>query len=397
MPHYLTERLQPCLNQDIAASHGQEILMILPISRRRFFGQSFGITTGAVLTRSLGLKAGSLGGRRARSVGSTPMIITSHTNPTGIAALEAVWGELAGGGSALDAVEKATNVIELDPEDMSVGYGGLPNEAGVVQLDASVMDGRTYNAGAVAGIENIKHPSSVARLVMERTDHVILVAEGAKDFALSFGFPEEELMTEKSRRAWLRWREERSDKDDWGPPDHLQGWDDGQGRGVPEGGGDREAFLRGPERSTHGTVNVLAVDARGDIAGITSTSGMSWKVPGRIGDSPIIGAGLYVDNEVGAAGATGRGEDVIKACSSFYIVSRMREGRSPQEACEDALRQIDERYAAVGIDYRPGEKFVAINKDGEFGCAWNIGDGPPAMSVMDTAGYRRYEGRNTTL
>lgn len=371
--------------------------MILPISRRRFFGRSLGITTGAVLVRSLGLKAASLGGHWAGSSGTTPMIITSHPNPTGQSALEEVWEALAAGGSALDAVEKATNVIELDPEDVSVGYGGLPNEDGVIQLDASIMDGRTYNAGAVAGIENIKHPSSVARLVMERTDHVMLAAEGAKEFALSFGFPEEDLMTPKSRRAWLRWREEHSERDDWGPPDHLQGWEDEEGRGIPEASGDREAFLRGPELSTHGTVNVLAVDARGDIAGITSTSGMSWKVPGRIGDSPIIGAGLYVDNEVGAAGATGRGEDVIKACSSFYIVSRMREGRSPQEACEDALRQIDARYAAVGIDYRPGEKFVAINRDGDFGCAWNIGDGRPAMSVMDTAGYRRYEGANTTL
>ena len=365
--------------------------MIFPISRRRFFGQSFGITTGAVLVRSLGLKTGSFGGRRTGPVGTIPMIITSHPNPTGQAALEEVWEALASGGSALDAVEKATNVIEIDPEDMSVGYGGLPNQDGVVQLDASIMDGRTYNAGAVAGIENIKHPSSVARLVMERTDHVMLVADGAKQFALSFGFPEEDLMTEKSRRAWLQWRETHSDSDDWGPPEHLEGRED-------EGdGGDREAWLSGPEAFTYGTVNVLAVDARGDISGITSTSGLSWKIPGRIGDSPIIGAGLYVDNEVGAAGATGRGEDVIKACSSFYIVSRMREGRSPQEACEDALRRIDERYAAVGIDYRPGEKFVAINKDGEFGCAWNIGDRRPAMSVMDAAGYRRYEGVNTVL
>jgi N4-(beta-N-acetylglucosaminyl)-L-asparaginase len=368
--------------------------MILPVSRRRFFGQSFGLTAGAVLARSLGLKPN----RFLRAAGSTPMIITSHTNATGQAALQEVWEALAAGGSALDAVEKATNVIELDPEDSSVGYGGLPNEDGVVQLDASIMDGRTYNAGAVGGIENIKHPSSVARLVMERTDHIMLVAEGAKKFALSFGFPEEDLMTDKSRAAWLKWREDHSDTDDWGPSDHLKGGEDEEARGIGDASRDREAVLRGPIEQTHGTVNVLAVDARGDIAGITSTSGMSWKVPGRIGDSPIIGAGLYVDNEVGAAGATGRGEDVIKACSSFYLVSRMREGRSPQEACEDALRAIDERYAAAGIDFRPGEKFVAINKDGEFGCAWNIGEGRPAMSVMDGAEcYRRYRGTNTTL
>ena len=202
--------------------------MIFPISRRRFFGQSFGITTGAVLVRSLGLKTGSFGGRRTGPVGTIPMIVTSHPNPTGQAALEEVWAALSAGGSALDAVENATNVIELDPEDMSVGYGGLPNEDGIVQLDALIMDGRTYNAGAVAGIEGIKHPSSVARLVMERTDHVMLAADGAKQFALSFGFPEEDLMTTKSRAAWLRWRETHSDTDDWGPPEHL---------GGPRGGG----------------------------------------------------------------------------------------------------------------------------------------------------------------
>jgi N4-(beta-N-acetylglucosaminyl)-L-asparaginase len=369
--------------------------MILPISRRRFFGQSVGLTTGALLTRSLGLKAASFSGRRVASVGTTPMIITSHPNPTGQAALEEVWEALAAGGSALDAVEKATNVIELDPEDVSVGYGGLPNEDGVVQLDASIMDGRTYNAGAVGAIENIAHPSSVARLVMERTDHVMLVSEGAKQFALSFGFQEEDLVTERSRRAWLRWRESHSDSDDWGPSEHLQGWQDGEPIGSADVRTDMDSFLRQPVEATHGTVNVLAVDARGNVAGITSTSGMSWKVPGRVGDSPIIGAGLYVDNEVGAAGATGRGEDVIKACSSFYIVSRMREGRSPQEACEDALREIDRRYAAVGIDYRPGEKFVAMSRDGEFGCAWNIGENVPRMAVMDEAGYRVYEGANT--
>ncbi len=371
--------------------------MIRPVSRRRFFGQSFGIATGAVLSRSLGLRIGSFGGRRARTPGSVPIVVTSHPNATGRAALEDVWPDLSSGGTALDAVERATNIIELDPEDMSVGYGGLPNQDGVVQLDASIMDGRTYNAGAVAGLENIKHASSVARLVMERTDHVMLVADGARQFALSFGFPEEDLLTPKARRAWLRWREQHSDRDDWGPPEHLEGLPAEEGKGIIDANGDREAFLHGPEAFTYGTVNVLAVDARGDISGITSTSGLSWKIHGRIGDSPIIGAGLYVDNDVGAAGATGRGEDVIKACSSFYIVSRMREGRSPQEACEDALLWIDERYAAIGIDYRPGEKFVALNKDGDFGCAWNIGDGPPAMSVQDAAGYRRYEGANTTL
>lgn len=351
------------------------------LSRRTFVNRSLGAGAGAVVLRRIpGL--GTRGG-----TGSTPIIVTSHPNETGQQAMRIGWQILTDGGSALDAVEAATNHIEVDPEDASVGYGGLPNEDGVVQLDASIMDGRTYSAGSVGALENIKNPSSVARLVMEHTDHVMLVGSGALDFARKWGFEEEDLLTERSREAWLQWRTNLNDRDDWGTPEHLRGES-----AVQTGG-----RLDGPTEYEHGTVNVFAVDQMGDVAGITSTSGMSWKIPGRVGDSPIIGAGLYVDNEVGAAGATGRGEDVIKACSSFYIVSRMREGRSPQEACEDALRQIDERYAAVGIDYRPGEKFVAINRDGDFGCAWNIGDGPPAMSVMDTAGYRRYEGANTTL
>jgi len=296
--------------------------MRLSLSRRNFFNQSFGLAAGGVLFRSLGLSV-----RRPGRGFTTPLIVTSHPNETGRRAMEVGWEILASGGRAIDAVEKATNVIEVDPEDMSVGFGGLPNEDGVVQLDASIMDGRTYNAGSVASIENIKTPSSVARLVMDRTDHVMLVGPGALEFARSFGFEEENLLTEKARRRWLEWRENRGD-DDWGPPDHL--------RGLPE----TEANMPRPSIHEHGTVNVLAVDSFGDIAGITSTSGLSWKIPGRIGDSPIIGAGLYVDNDVGAAGATGRGEDVIKSCASFHIVMRMRDGRSPQEACEDRVELL---------------------------------------------------------
>jgi N4-(beta-N-acetylglucosaminyl)-L-asparaginase len=293
--------------------------------------------------------------------------------------MEAGWEILANGGSALDAVEKATNIIEADPEDWSVGYGGLPNEHGVVQLDASIMDGRTYSAGAVASLENIKYPASVARLVMERTDHVMLVGPGALEFATSWGFQEEDLLTEKARQQWLRWREGHSERDDWGPPDHLK----------KEG----DASLDDPAAETYGTVNVLAVDSGGDIAGITSTSGLSYKIPGRIGDSPIIGAGLYVDNDVGAAGATGRGEDVIKSCASYYIVMRMANGRSPQQACEDALQMIANRYNAVGLDYLPGEKFVAINKAGQFGCARTSGTRPPQMTVTNRSGISIYEGQ----
>jgi N4-(beta-N-acetylglucosaminyl)-L-asparaginase len=152
--------------------------------------------------------------------------------------------------------------------------------------------------------------------------------------------------------------------------------------------------MQPPVEYEHGTTNVLAVDENGDIAGITTTSGLSWKIPGRVGDSPIIGAGLYVDNSVGAAGATGRGEDVIKSCASYFIVMRMRDGRSPQEACEDAIEMIVERYRAIGNDYVPGEKFVAINKDGEYGCAWMGygGRGLPALTAHHAGGLEEYEG-----
>jgi N4-(beta-N-acetylglucosaminyl)-L-asparaginase len=338
------------------------------------------VRTGA----AVGAGAAILGHRPASALdilgrADGPLIITSHTNETGRNAMREGWEILASGGTALDAVERGANVIEVDPEDTSVGYGGLPNADGVVQLDASIMDGRTYNAGAVASLEGIKNPTSIARLVMERTDHVLLVGPGALEFAKSFGYEEENLMTERSRAAWLRWRERLSDKDDWGPPDHLRGLE-----GTELGGED--AFL-------YGTTNVLAIDMNGDVAGVTTTSGLSWKIPGRVGDSPIIGAGLYVDNSVGAAGATGRGEDVIKSCASYYIVLRMRDGRSPQEACEDAIEMIVDRYRAVGLDYVPGEKFVAINRAGEYGTARMGGrGGRPRMSVRNPDGLSTYDG-----
>ena len=347
-----------------------------PLSRRNFLNRSFGVAAGGLLLPSLRLPVD----RSPAAGASTPLIVTSHSNETGRRAIEIGWDILGAGGRAIDAVERATNEIEVDPEDTSVGYGGLPNEDGVVQLDASIMDGRTYNAGAVASLEGIKTPSSVARLVMDRTDHVMLVGPAALDFAKSFGFEEENLLTERARAEWLKWREERGENDDWGPADHL--------RGLPE----TEASRPDPAVHHHGTVNVLAVDANGDVAGITSTSGLSWKIPGRIGDSPIIGAGLYVDNDVGAAGATGRGEDVIKSCATYYIVMRMAAGRTPQQACEDALQMIQRKYRDVNPDFMPGEKFVAINKEGEIGTAWSYDRGEPRMTVRTAGGSEIFTG-----
>ena len=308
-----------------------------------------------------------------------PVVVTSHTNDTGREALERAWEGLAAGGSALDAVETGANHVEVDPDDHSVGVGGLPNAEGVVQLDASIMDGARYDAGSVAALEGIATPSSVARLVMERTDHVMLVGEGARDFARSFGFEETELLTDEARRIWLRWRERRDEGDDWGPADHLRGTD----RATP---------LEGALEGTRGTVNVLAVDGAGDAAGITTTSGLAWKVPGRVGDSPIVGAGLYVDNAAGAAGVTGRGEDVIKSCAANYVVMRMAAGRSPQQACEDAADRIVAKYETVGIDFLPPEKFVALGRDGRVGCCTMGTDRPARMTVLDADGIRVQEG-----
>ena len=366
----------------------------IEIGRRDFFRHSVGVGAGVA---ALGRLPEAVT-RPRQLAASTPLVVTSHTNETGEGAMRQAWEILEGGGTALDAVERGANVIEVDPEDSSVGYGGLPNEDGVIQLDASIMDGRTYNAGAVASLENIKTPSSVARLVMERTDHVILVGAGALEFARSFGFQEEDLHTERSRAAWLRWREEHSDRDDWGPPDHLRNLagpgSDGRGADAgPLGPGAGSGRVDQPLDFHYGTTNVLAVDSNSDISGITTTSGLSWKINGRIGDSPIIGAGLYVDNDIGAAGATGRGEDVIKSCASFYIVLRMGQGRTPQEACEDACELIVRKYQNVNPNFFPSEKFIALNKDGEYGAA-SMGNsrGRPRMTIRNVEGLQIHEG-----
>ncbi len=299
-----------------------------------------------------------------------PVIITSG-GMSGLQANEAAWEILSKGGNALDAVEKGANVVELDPDNTSVGYGGIPNEEGIVELDASVMCGKTNNAGAVGGIRNIKTPCSVARLVMERSDHVMMVGEGALKFAKAHGFKEENLLTEKARKIWLKWKENLSPNDDWFPPE------------------DNNYDL---ERN-QGTINVLAVDMNGNIAGITTTSGLRFKIPGRVGDSPIIGAGLYVDGEVGAAGATGRGEEVIKVCGSYQVVENMRNGMTPRQACEDVCKRIIKWHKGK-VNFN--DKFVAINKNGMTGCAAIRKDknGKSASyTVYDNRGNNEYFGK----
>jgi N4-(beta-N-acetylglucosaminyl)-L-asparaginase len=300
-----------------------------------------------------------LGGGRAEAAGpAAPVGPKAVSSGNGIRATEKAMEILRAGGDPLDAVIAGVNIVEDDPDDMSVGYGGLPNEDGVVELDASVMYGPTHSAGAVASLRNIKNPSKVARLVMERTDHVLLVGEGALRFARVHGFKEEDLLTEKSRAAWLLWKETVSDRDNWFPP---------RSESLP--GGLRSAL------STHGTINCIALDGAGRLAGVTTTSGMSWKIAGRVGDSPIIGAGLYVDNEIGAAGSTGRGEANLQTCASFRIVDAMGRGMTPEQACLKACEAVVAKTRLVprlcDDKGRPkfGLDFYALDRKGEFGAA----------------------------
>ncbi|RMH96315.1 MAG: asparaginase [Calditrichaeota bacterium] len=278
------------------------------------------------------------------------------------------------GNDPLEAVIAGVNLVEDDPEDITVGYGGLPNEEGVVELDASVMHGPTHNAGAVAALRNIKNPSRVAKLVMERTDHVLLVGEGALRFARAHGFPEQNLLTEKARRIWLWWKETLSDRDDWLSPED-----------------DEYGDLLRQYREHYGTINCCAVDAHGDLAGVTTTSGLAFKIPGRVGDSPIIGAGLYVDNEVGAAGSTGRGEANLKNLCSFLVVEYMRLGKSPEEACLEVCKRIVSHTRLPYLLNEEGRpnfnvQFYAVNKRGEVGGATIYEGGK--MCVMDGQGFR---------
>ena len=302
---------------------------------------------------------------------NNPIILCSRGEQWGRKVLKPGWDILRKNGELLDAIEKSANVTELDPNDTSVGYGGLPNEDGVVQLDAQIMNGPDHNCGPVACLERIKTPCSVARLVMERTDHIHLVGKGAQDFARMHGFKVENLLTESTRKIWVKWKENLSDKDDYFPP--------------ADGNYDSD-------RST-GTINVLGINNNGDVAGITTTSGLAWKIPGRVGDSPIIGAGLYVDNEVGAVGATGRGEEMIRSCGSFLGVEYMRNGMSAQEACEAVCKRIiDINGGPSKVDFN--DKIVALSKDGDVGCASIQGrkGGEPTVATWSKKGFKATKG-----
>lgn len=284
-----------------------------------------------------------------------PIVISTWDH--GIPANEAAWKILSQNGSALDAVEAGVRVPEADPNVRTVGYGGFPDREGKVTLDACIMD-KESNCGAVAFLQHIKHPISVARKVMEDTPHVMLVGEGALQFALAKGFKKENLLTPASEKDWKNWLKESKYK----PVINIE---------------------------NHDTIGMLALDANGDLAGACTTSGAAYKMHGRVGDSPIIGAGLFVDNEVGAATATGLGEAVIRMVGSHLVVELMRQGNSPEDACRFAVERIIAKQKDVK-DLQVG--FIALNKNGEYG-GYCIHKGFN-YAVQDKAGKQLLDGKS---
>jgi N4-(beta-N-acetylglucosaminyl)-L-asparaginase len=352
----------------------------LSISRRHFLGASAAAAASLTLKRDALAEAAAAGSPlRPWRVANRPVVVSSANGIRGVAR---AYDMMMHNADTLDAIIAGVNIEELDPEDQFVGLGGLPNEEGVVQLDASCMHGPTKRAGAVAALEGIATPSLVAKAVMDRTDHIMLVGEGAKKFALEMGFKEQNLLTEKSRQDWLRWKACLSPADAW-----LDA---------------RSDSLRSPltasipldhplhVKFTTGTINMNAVNAAGDLSSVTTTSGMSWKIPGRIGDSPIVGAGQYCDNTVGAAGSTGRGEANIKVCGAFLIVEFMRQGLSPQDACMRTIDRVIAMTESRLLDSRGRPlfdlQFYALSKDGRFGSATAYEGGQ--FAVADAQGAR---------
>jgi len=338
------------------------------INRRFFMG-----TTAAASLGTLAIGASpptAVGSRRPSAVASG----------NGLRAVERAVELVKRGYDPLDAAVAGVAIVEADPADNSVGYGGLPNEDGVVELDAAVMHGPTHGGGSVASIRNIMHPAAVARLVMKRTRHCLIVGDGALRFARAHGFPEVDLLTDESRKIWLHWKETRDPNDDWVPPP-----DEAVSAHIHE-------YIK---KRVTGTIHCSVLDTHGDLGCTTTTSGLSWKIPGRVGDSPILGAGLYLDNEFGSAGSTGVGEANLLNLSSHLIVEAMRRGLSAKDAVMEALKRIAETSVRDPKRRRPDGKttfnvsFYALAKNGAFagGCMYPGGkmavhDGDSARIVV---------------
>ncbi|HEY7615366.1 MAG TPA: N(4)-(beta-N-acetylglucosaminyl)-L-asparaginase, partial [Terriglobales bacterium] len=319
----------------------------MPVSRREFLTAAVGSLSSLAVAQTAKAPA-------YQSASYKRPIIISAGN--GFDYLDDAYAFLTAGGDTLDAALKVVKGPEDDPKDSSVGYGGLPNEEGAVELDACCMHGPTRRAGAVGGVRNIKNVSLVAKAVMEHSGHVMLAGEGAERFAVAMGFPRENLLTEYAHKVWLLWKQYHSSDDWWGPGLSDPNWK------PPEAGpqsrqwrirrlGEMAASLGiEPERRLEaihqvlfpptGTIHCSALNEKGEISGCTSTSGLAFKLPGRLGDSPIIGAGCYTDQDIGSAGATGSGEENIKVAGAHTIVENMRHGMSPLEAGMDALKRI---------------------------------------------------------
>ena len=374
-------------------------------SRRRFFLTSLAGTAAAGTTNLFGAAKPSdafapsaAAPQGAAAKGTRPIMISSAN---GVHALQKGMDILKSGGDTLEAAVAAVTVVEDDPNDDSVGYGGLPNEEGEVELDASVMHGPTRRAGSVASVRRIKNVSRLAKTVMERTNHTMIVGDGARRFALAEGFEELNLLTEHSRKIWLAWKASTSfnwrpgiDSPEWAGRSAAAGNNGKTATAVRRGalespefreqladicGHDEALMVRAMQVISDpptGTINCLAVNEKGEISGTTTTSGLSWKIPGRVGDSPIIGAGLYVDGDVGGAGSTGKGEENIKIAGGHTIVEMMRKGTTPTDACLEALHRVarnynnDKKKLATFHIY-----FYALNKDGVHGSAslWRNG------------------------
>lgn len=355
------------------------------LSRRSLFAR-FAAAGGALITGKLARAERHPPGGRAGSGVRAPAILkhslvapcvagSANADPE---ACEKALTLMEQGADSLDAVVEGVTLVEDDPDKGGVGLGGLPNERGVMQLDASVMHGPTHEAGAVASLERVRNPAKVALEVCWETDHVLLVGPGALEFARLHGFEEQDLLTERARKAWLRWKQRLSDRDDWFEPGFKKG---AHGIDEPEG----ERLL--------GTIHLSGCNAKGEVSGVTSTSGLAWKIPGRVGDSPILGAGLYVRGAVGSAGATGRGEAAIIAGGAQAVVDAMARGLHPTDACLEAVDRTIEMNRKPYLWKEDGTpafqvSYYAVDVKGRAGGA---SIRPGRMAIGDRKGSRRVD------